>query len=194
VTPDLYELLGVPRDASPAAIKSAFRKKAKDSHPDLGGDPEAFHLLKLAYDVLSDDEARRHYDATGETPDDRSASAADEARFRTLVGDLMMTMIANGSSPTFSNILEEIGSTLSLQIRAADQQLIALSELATRLEEVLARLHGRDGEDFLITLLQERYKEMETKIKLTRDLRTRLIRLHQRLPFYSYDVQVESIL
>jgi len=193
VTPDLYELLGVPRTADLPTIKAAFRRKAKDSHPDLGGDTEAFHLLKLAYDVLTDAEARRHYDETGETPSDRIASAAEEARFRTLVGDLMMTMISQGTSPTFSNVLEELNETLALQIRAAEQQLIGLSELSTRLKAVLSRLHAREGEDFLITLLQERHDGMEERIKVTRDLKTRLIRLQQRLTLYSYDVQVESL-
>ena len=193
MTPDLYELLGVPRTADLPTIKAAFRRKAKDSHPDLGGDTEAFHLLKLAYDVLTDAEARRHYDETGETPSDRIASAAEEARFRTLVGDLMMTMISQGTSPTFSNVLEELNETLALQIRAAEQQLIGLSELSTRLKAVLSRLHAREGEDFLITLLQERHDGMEERIKVTRDLKTRLIRLQQRLTLYSYDVQVESL-
>lgn len=193
MTPDLYALLGVPRTASLSAIKTAFRSKAKDSHPDLGGDPEAFHLLKLAYDVLTDEAARRHYDETGETPSDRVANAADEARFRTLVGDMMMTMIAQGNSPTFFNVLDEMGTTLAVQIRAADQQLASLTALSLRLDEVLSRLHAREDEDFLIVLLRERHGEIETKVKVTRDLKIRLIRLQQRLALYSYDVQVESI-
>lgn len=193
MTPDLYELLGVPRTADLPTIKAAFRRKAKDSHPDLGGDTEAFHLLKLAYDVLTDEQARRHYDETGEMPSDRIANAAEEARFRTLVGDLMMTMISQGTSPTFSNVLEELNQTLALQIRAAEQQLVGLSELSTRLDAVLSRLHAREGEDFLITLLRERHGGMEERIKVTRDLKTRLIRLQQRLTLYSYDVQVESL-
>ncbi len=193
MTPDLYELLSVARTADLAAIKAAYRRKAKDSHPDLGGDPEAFHLLKLAYDVLSDEAARRHYDETGEMPSDRVAHAAEEARFRTLVGDLMMTMIAQGTSPTFSNVLEELSRTLAVQINAAEQQLVGLSELTTRLEAVLSRLHAREGEDFLIAVLQERYDGMEERIKVTRDLKTRLIRLQQRLTLYSYDVQVEGL-
>ena len=191
--PDLYELLGVSRTADFAAIKAAYRRKAKDSHPDLGGDPEAFHLLKLAYDVLSDEAARRHYDETGEMPSDRVAHAADEARFRALVGDLIMTMIAQGTSPTFSNVLEELSWTLAAQINAAEQQLVGLSELITRLDAVRSRLHAREGEDFLITLLQERYDGMEEKVKVTRDLKARLIRLQQRLVLYSYDVQVEGL-
>jgi curved DNA-binding protein CbpA len=193
VTPDLYALLGVSRTASPSDIKAAFRRKVKDSHPDVGGDPEDFHLLKLAYDVLTDEEARRHYDETGEVPSDRAGNATDEAHFRTLVGDLLMTMIAQGTSPTFSNMLEEMNEALAVQVRATDRQLASLSELVSRIEEVLSRLHAGEGEDFLIVLLQERRDETEAKIKKARGLKTRLLRLQQRLALYSYDVQVESI-
>jgi curved DNA-binding protein CbpA len=194
VTPDLYALLDLPRTADFADIKTAFRSKAKAGHPDLGGDPELFHLFKLAYDVLTDDEARRHYDETGETPAERAANEAEEARFRVLVGDLMMTMISQGASPTFTNVLEELGRTVALQVHAADQQLLGLAELSARLQQVLARLHSHEqGEDYLITLMRQRYVEMETKTKVTQDLRTRLIRLQQRLAHYSYDVQIDSI-
>ena len=67
---DYYELLGVPRDAAPGAIKKAFRKLARELHPDVNDhDPEAegkFKRAAEAYEVLSDPERRRVYDAFGE--------------------------------------------------------------------------------------------------------------------------------
>lgn len=57
-----YEMLGVARLASPDEIKAAYRKQAKQYHPDLGGDPEKFKQINEAYDVLSDPEKRAHYD------------------------------------------------------------------------------------------------------------------------------------
>jgi len=63
----LYEDLGVHKDAPKAEIKKAYRKKAMKLHPDRkGGDPEKFHAIQRAYDVLNDDARRAHYDATGE--------------------------------------------------------------------------------------------------------------------------------
>ncbi len=65
MTHQLYDILGVPPDASPEAIKAAHRAKAKQHHPDAGGDPEKFGEVQRAYDVLSDPEARARYDTTG---------------------------------------------------------------------------------------------------------------------------------
>jgi DnaJ-class molecular chaperone len=61
-----YEVLGVKRDASADAIRSAYRKLAKQFHPDLNpGKPEAearFKTITAAYDILSDAEKRGRYD------------------------------------------------------------------------------------------------------------------------------------
>jgi DnaJ-class molecular chaperone len=62
---DLYATLGVARDASQAEIKRAYRKLAKEMHPDLNPDKdvaERFKQVTAAYDILSDAEKRRKYD------------------------------------------------------------------------------------------------------------------------------------
>ncbi len=66
---DYYEVLGVSRDADGATVKKAFRRLARELHPDVNAhDPEAeakFKEAAEAYEVLSDDERRRQYDAYG---------------------------------------------------------------------------------------------------------------------------------
>ena len=57
-----YERLGVPADATVEVVRRAFRVLVKTAHPDAGGDPEAFRLLREAHDTLCDGEARRAYD------------------------------------------------------------------------------------------------------------------------------------
>lgn len=66
---DYYEILGVARDANKGEVKTAFRRLARELHPDVNNhDPEAEEKFKAAaeaYEVLSDPERRRAYDAYG---------------------------------------------------------------------------------------------------------------------------------
>ncbi len=62
---DFYKVLGVKRDASKADIKRAYRKLAQEHHPDKGGDEKKFKKANEAYEVLSDDQKRAHYDQFG---------------------------------------------------------------------------------------------------------------------------------
>ena len=62
---DYYEVLGVPRDADTEDIRRAYRKLARENHPDINKDPEAedrFKEISEAYEVLRDEERRRQYD------------------------------------------------------------------------------------------------------------------------------------
>jgi len=111
---DHYETLGVSRTATADEIKRAYRRRARELHPDANpGDAEAesrFKEAALAYEVLSDPQRRQHYDMYGDAP------AGAGAPFGGGLGDIF-DMFFNGGGG--------FGSTPTGPPRGADVEAVA---------------------------------------------------------------------
>ena len=81
---EYYSVLGVRRDAAPEEIKRAYRRLARELHPDVNPDPqtqERFKEITQAYEVLSDPEKRQLYDMGGDPFARADAGAAGAGGF-----------------------------------------------------------------------------------------------------------------
>jgi molecular chaperone DnaJ len=65
---DHYSVLGVEETATQEEIKKAYRKLAKENHPDKGGDEELFKQISGAYDIIGDENKRQQYDHQRKNP------------------------------------------------------------------------------------------------------------------------------
>lgn len=98
---DLYAVLGVSRDASPEEIKKAYRKLAREYHPDTSAHDNAedrFKQISAAYETLSDPERRRRYDTFGEDGARAAAGAGGPFGGFGDLGDLMESFFGQGFS------------------------------------------------------------------------------------------------
>lgn len=120
---DYYEVLGVDKNASTDEIKSAFRKKAKQFHPDLNkDDPSAadkFKEAQEAYEVLSDESKRKMYDQYGHAGVNNSYASGNGAGFGGFdasgfdFGDIFDSFFGGGTSGfgSFSNFSSSTSGT-----------------------------------------------------------------------------------
>lgn len=119
-----YDVLGVPPDATDDDLRKAYRRRARETHPDTGGSAEQFSLVQLAYEVLRDPGQRETYD-------------------RSLVGETL------GDSEPADTTFAEWGSTEVFTEAPAEtyrrerEERAAAQERATAAARAAARYHER---------------------------------------------------
>lgn len=133
---NLYEKLGVERDASPDKIKRSYRKRAAKVHPDVAPDKaEEFRELVVARDILLNPNHRAHYDRTGEIPKKDRPSQQTEAMV--LIINLVTNIAAENNR---RNILAKLREVLGNQKRQ-------YTEAAKKCRETAAEIKDRWSDD-----------------------------------------------
>lgn len=127
---DPYSTLGVGRDATPATIKKAYRKKASENHSDTnGGDDSAMAAINVAYKVLSNPEKRKRYDETG---DDGVYTQTIEHQAIQVIMMLASQIIEK--APEHVGIVAEITKALNRAERECTQTIAEKKRLIAKFE------------------------------------------------------------
>jgi molecular chaperone DnaJ len=133
----LYDTLGVAKNASAEELKKAYRKLAREHHPDQGGDETRFKEIQGAYDVLSDPEKRKQYDAFGST-NGRGPGGAAGAQFQEFdlgdLGDLFGGLFGGGRQRGSQPQRAERGADLQTEVHLSFEDALAGVQVPVRAE------------------------------------------------------------
>jgi curved DNA-binding protein CbpA len=169
---DLYETLGVEKDATPADIKKAYRRKSKDAHPDAGGSEAAFHSVALAHRILSDEQRREKYDRTGsldEAVDNRDARAAS------ILQSLVQAFLDDEAAKT-RDLVAEMKKQIVADIKQASQSIEQAKAFIARSKDLRGRFKTKKGAPIIGHMIDNKIAEAErVMVNLTEqiDIRNR---------------------
>lgn len=158
---DPYEVLGVPKDADAAAVKSAYRRKAQDAHPDKGGEAEDFQRLNRANEILSDPEKRAKYDATGIVDD--AANNTEQAALN-LINAMLAQVLQGDGDPLTCDVVAEMKAAIDGELRDAESKKRPLVRAQERIEKMRGRFIAAEGPGRFDQMLEWHGKQIAAQL------------------------------
>jgi curved DNA-binding protein CbpA len=161
---DPYKVLGVPREADGDAIKSAFRRRAKDTHPDTGGDRKAFEAVDRANKVLSDPKRRAKFDETGEIDDDIAANP-DQAAFG-IINHVLAQAISGDQDPLQTDLMIVVKAYFDKVLGEIEKKRLMLTRSRDRAKTMRGRFRRKaKGENMLARMMDWQVEQIENALK-----------------------------
>lgn len=180
---DPYAALGVNRSCDKAAIRRAYRRKAKAMHPDNGGSAEQFGALKLAHDVLMDETRRAKFDATGtidETAPDNEMSET-LSLVSTALGQIILALMQSGVEPERADLMLRLRQSLNQALDACKKQIAEQVKARAKVEKLRHRFKlkaGAVGANYLESMIAGLVQAIATTEEVQN---RRLLRLRKAL-------------
>lgn len=164
---DHYENLGVEKDATPSDIKRAWRRKARELHPDKTKTEDTkipFQKALQAYQVLSNSESRERYDKTGN--DGVDALAAAEQFVVGIFSRLIDQYMNTGED---FNFIDSAVQTVKDKASESKNKLRAQEPMEKRISKIEERISVSEGDYNLFEMILrqkiDRFRESMQKVK-----------------------------
>lgn len=188
-----YETLGVPDTASPAQIKAAYRRRAKETHPDKGSDGAEFALVAKAYAVLSDPEMRARYDEGGGI-DDTSTHTIHQrmvAILASLLAQALNETAQQGQDVKRINYVEHMRRNCAQNLAEIRKNVAVQRRMLADATILLKRVTRKgDGENVFVDVLKQRVEQL-TRPLAENDLNLKALeRMEFELSHYTNEVEI----
>lgn len=175
VAKDLYKMLGIKRNASAESVKAGYRRMSMKCHPDKFpndlGAVERFKEVQEAFEVLSDHERRKHYDATGEIPartvDDRRQKAL--SALSSVLHALLRKTIDGGNDPAKFDVVEHVKKALNAIIEGCEKKIRELEKTRETLADVAGRFGSSDDDGALSAITRAPLRDLEHGIHVSKE-------------------------
>lgn len=160
-----YEELDVPEDASDEEISRAYREKAKETHPDRGGDAKDFARANEAYQMLSCSKRRRHYDKYGE--DKKQDGNVSEAE-KLVIAWCREELLKDPKQNIFTKVRARLCSTrdgVKNQVKRAEKGLRKLQDAQKKMERENEGTENREGLGLMLSMIGSEITQLQGKIE-----------------------------
>ncbi len=161
---NLYEVLGVNKDAAAIEIKKAYRNKSKEHHPDKGGDKDEFAEVAHAYEILSDSIKKEIYDRTGV-----SEQVPFGIKLSSLMDKTLFAVLKKCPDPETFDIIGEMTNDIKNK-KFKMSENVKLGEKSTNnLKVVHGRLKVNSGNNLLGVTLTAQIELQEGQIEQAKE-------------------------
>jgi DnaJ-class molecular chaperone len=170
---DPYAELGLDRAATDAEVQRAYRERAKKTHPDKGGDPDAWASTCRALSILEDPKRRRRYDQTGSAddvePDNLRASALQIVE--NFIGSAVDAFLDTGrfdprhAHDLFPEFIERMGE----EIGQAEEGIAKAKMVKVYLRDLASRFSSPFPERPIERLFETRQRAIDAQIVTLED-------------------------
>lgn len=190
---ELYEALGIPKDADAATIKRAYRRKAAESHPDgESPDPDRFALVCLAKDVLTDQLRRKRYDDAGDTTK-KSETAEILEVISQAMDFVLLAADQQGFDITTVLMIPALVQRLGQMVEEVDTKLAPARRSIEQHTRLMSRFEPTDGEPNAIDeMIRKKVGQIEEALAPLVRQRELMVKAQAMLSAYSYRTEPAS--
>lgn len=160
---DPYAVLGVARSADAQAIMRAYRRRALETHPDHGGDADAFHDVAEANRVLSDPVKRLTYDRTGEVDD---VTQSDDAVAMSMIATLLEQLLAreHDRETWTTDIVAVLRASLERSQDQLTKVIAGMKRQVVRNTRLAKKFTVKTGHNLLRGMIERKVADLEVNV------------------------------